>query len=95
MFSEDTVGFRNSKSCLDSLSRLVTRIQIGFTKDKFTLACFLDIENAYNNVDIGSLLSILDALGVRSKICSYVWNFLSNQKLKIKSEESDVVMEML
>ncbi|GBP21444.1 hypothetical protein EVAR_12045_1 [Eumeta japonica] len=56
ILSPYTVGFRKSQSCIDCLSRLVTYIQIGFSENEPTLACFLDIENAYNNVAIESVL---------------------------------------
>lgn len=84
IFSNEMVGFRKSKSCIDSLVRLVTRVQSGFSKDLVTLACFLDIDNAYNNVNICSLLEILDRAGIGQKICKYLWNFLSLRNLKIR-----------
>ncbi|KAA5635209.1 hypothetical protein F3G63_33990, partial [Pseudomonas aeruginosa] len=64
IFSNETVGFRKSRSCLDVLSRMVSRVQIGFSRDNFTMACFLDLDNAYNNVEINALLNKLDGLGV-------------------------------
>lgn len=81
---EETTGFRKSKSCLDNLSNLVTRVQTGFSNNQFTLACFLDIENAYNNIDITTLLFNLDKLGVGSKICKYLWTFLKERHLSVQ-----------
>lgn len=84
IFSECMVGFRKTRSCLDSLSSLVSKIQYGFAKNSFTLSCFIDINNAYNNVDIHNLLINLDNLGVGSKICNYLFNFLKERSLQIK-----------
>lgn len=89
LFPRDMVGFRKSRSCLDSLTKLVTDIQIGFTRKQITLGCFIDIENAYNNIDVGILLNSLDDLGIGSKICSYLWNFLSLRYLGIQSVDSE------
>lgn len=50
ILSKNTTGFRRCHSCLDALARLVCKIQIGFSKNQSTLACFLDIDNAYNNI---------------------------------------------
>lgn len=88
IFSADTVGFRKSKSCLDSLARLITRVQSGFSKDMMTIACFLDIDNAYNNINICLLLEVLDNTGVGLKICEYLWNFLNMRKIKIRQRDS-------
>lgn len=83
-----TVGFRRSHSCMDALSRLISYIQVGFSENISTLACFLDIESAYNNVLIDRTIAILDDLSVGSLICNYLWAFLSKRKLKIKEENN-------
>lgn len=83
LFSDKMVGFRKSKSCYDNLVRLVSQIQIGFSKNLVTVACFIDIDNAYNNVDVTCLLHILDRLGVGSTLCTYLWSYLKHRKLNI------------
>jgi hypothetical protein len=50
VLSPYTTGFRRARSSQDSLVQLVSRIQIGFIENLSTLACFLNIEGAYNNV---------------------------------------------
>lgn len=84
LFSNNTTGFRKAHSTYDSLSSLVTNIQIGFSNKKCTVGCFLDIDNAYNNIDISSLLKIINDLGVGIKICTYLWNFLKERRLTIQ-----------
>lgn len=86
ILSPCTTGFRRGQSCHDCLARLVTDIQIGFTKNFPTLACFLDIKSAYNNVLIEKMLQTLDTLKVGKSICQYLWNFLSERRLKITDE---------
>lgn len=86
ILSVNTTGFRKRQSCIDSIARLVTTIQIGFTKNIPTLACFLDIQNAYNDVSVEALTKKLDNLRIGSKICSYLWEFLSERHLMIESD---------
>lgn len=89
LFSPSTTGFRRGQSCMDSLAQLITSIQIGFTKNISTLACFIDIDNAYNNVLIESVVKTLDDLKVGSRICYYLWEFLRERRLSIKDESED------
>ena len=79
----NTVGFRKMRSTLDCLSVLVSSTQLNFTKNLFTIACFVDLDNAYNNLDIYSLVKILDNLGIGSIMCNYIWNILSERYLQI------------
>nr|XP_053624902.1 uncharacterized protein LOC128683363 [Plodia interpunctella] len=89
ILSVNTVGFRRGHSCLDCLSRLVTYIQIGFAKSQPTLACFLDVENAYNNILIGKLINLLDELKIGANICNYLWSFLTERHLSVPNENKD------
>lgn len=81
----NTVGFRRGRSCLDGLSCLISTIQTGFSEGCPTMGCFLDIDSAYNNVNITVLINVLDNFKVGSRICRYLWNFLHRRILKIKS----------
>lgn len=83
-FSHHTIGFRKGRSCQDNLTSLVSKIQIGLSNNHFTVACFLDIENAYNNLDISTTLLTLDNLGCGTTICRYLWDFLKERQLMIK-----------
>lgn len=88
IFSNFTTGFRKTRSTHYNLASLVNEVLVGFSNKKATLACFIDIKGAYNNVDISSLLCTLDRLGAGSKLCSYLWNFLEKRNLKIQSQDS-------
>lgn len=86
-------GFRRSQSCLDCVVRLISKIQIGFSKNISTLACFLDIESAYNNVVIDQLVLILDKINVGTQFCKYIWSFLSKRYLRINDGGDDGNLE--
>lgn len=94
MLSHKTCGFRRAQSCLDSLSRLVTYIQIGFSNHIPTVACFLDIENAYNNVLVDKVVEALDRLGVGQNACRYLWSILSDRHLQIRCESEVATPEV-
>ncbi|CAK1599200.1 unnamed protein product [Parnassius mnemosyne] len=87
ILSSHTNGFRKAQSCLDCLSRLVTYTQLGFTSNIPTAACFLDIENAYNNILVDKVVKTLDEIGIGKGICNYLWSFLSERYLMIKNEK--------
>lgn len=44
----------------------------------------MDINSAYDNVDILALLNLLDNFAVGSNICNYLWYFLKCRQLTIK-----------
>lgn len=85
ILSPYTVGFRRAQSCLDCISRLSTYIQLGFTRSDPTMACFLDITNAYNNVLVEKVVQTLDDLGIGSRVCRYLNSFLLERYLMIRS----------
>lgn len=78
-----STGFRRSQSCLDNLAILTSDIQQGFGNKQPTVACFIDIDNAYNNINIRSLINILQNISIGNKICKYLWNFLSDRRCRI------------
>lgn len=89
ILSRSSSGFRRAQSSLDPLVRLVTHIQIGFSKNVPTLACFLDIENAYNNVLVEKLVTVLDDLKVGKAVCRYLWELLSERHLNMMVTNDD------
>ncbi|CAH2109014.1 unnamed protein product [Euphydryas editha] len=89
LLSRYTSGFRRGHCCQDCLVRLVTQIQIGFSQNHQTVACFLDIENAYNNVLIDKLIIVMDELGFGKKLCQYLWNYLSERHLRIQDDNKN------
>lgn len=93
-FPSSTIGFRRAKSSLDCLTNLVSSIQIGFANSNPTVACFLDVSDAYNNVNIVSLIKILGEIGIGHKICLYLWNFLSNRQCKIVVNNNTFVRKL-
>lgn len=88
-FSDETVGFRRTRSCMDNLTRLVTRIQCNYTKGLTTVGCFIDINNAYNNINLLSLLNTLYDRGVGAQICGYLWEYLHSRRITINFDSQE------
>lgn len=61
----------------------MSQIQIGFSCKQETLGCFVDVNNAYNNVDIVQVTRKLDELEVGSSICRYIWMYLKERHITI------------
>lgn len=57
-------GFRKSKSTSDCVSLLVSDILLAFSQNKPVIACFIDINSTYDNVNIDILTNKLVKLGV-------------------------------
>ena len=60
---ENQRGFRKGHSCLDNLTILKLKIDEAFLEKKEVLAAFLDVQGAFDNVQIDILLSILASIG--------------------------------
>lgn len=50
-FSATQNSFRRGKSCLDNLIKITSDIRAYLGKGEYTLAAFLDMSSAYENVD--------------------------------------------
>lgn len=90
IFSTYTSGFRRGQSCVDCLARLVSYIQLGFSQNALTVACFLDIDNAYNNVLVDNIIKTLDDLKVGINMCQYLWSFLSERYLVMNAADEQM-----
>ena len=65
-------GFRKGQSCNDNLTNLILYIEDGFKDKKDTLACFLDVKGAFDNVLWDILLKILADIGCSKNTLVFV-----------------------
>lgn len=80
----DQYGFRKGKSTMDNLSCLVGDIRNNFRNNKYTLAVFLDIKGAFDNIDHCYLIKSLSSLGIPGHVLLWLYNFLNNRKVCLK-----------
>ena len=67
---------RKCRSVETALHDVVGSIKSALNKKEYVLASFLDIEGAFNNVKISSILESLSTLGIGQRIISWTGNML-------------------
>ena len=78
-------GFRKGRSCIDNLSTLVTDVQLAKSNKRETIACFLDVRSAYDNVLLPILFDKLTMLGVPEEVCVLIFNIMCERRLLIET----------
>ncbi|KAK9719806.1 Reverse transcriptase (RNA-dependent DNA polymerase) [Popillia japonica] len=68
--SEQQFGFRQGRSTYDALTHLVTDIETTFTKNNYLIAVFIDVQKAYNKVDLQTLRLKLESIKVPPNIAA-------------------------
>lgn len=72
-------GFRRGKSTVDNLTKIVTDIEISFRSGEHTLAAYLDIASAYDNVIREILIDNLKKCECPVKIVTYVNEWMKDR----------------
>ncbi|XP_071581229.1 uncharacterized protein [Temnothorax nylanderi] len=89
-YSPTQNGFRRGKSCADNLARIVSDIKSALCDGEYTLAAFLDVSAAYDNVDYRIMVDKLIAQDCPSGIARFVGRWLYYRKQAV-----DLVTERL
>ena len=82
ILDEGQNGFRKGRSTLDNLAILVSDVRRGFENRRDTLAVFVDVKGAYDNVDHEILIKKLEEKGCPNKITKYVKEWINNRELE-------------
>ena len=72
-------GFRKGKSCTDNIVNLTLKVDEAFMEKKDVLAAFLDIEGAFNNVNIDILLERLSEVGCSTALLKFI-KFITQER---------------
>jgi len=72
-------GFRSSRSCADNLVVLTNRIYSSFLNNAYTVAVFLDVAGAFDNVVPSILIRELRDEGFPACFCKFLDNLLSER----------------
>jgi ribonuclease HI len=81
VISASQYGFRKGKGTRDCLSLLSTDIRISFEEKKNTLASFLDVSGAYDNVLLNVLCENLSGLQLPLEVVRIIWHLLKEKDL--------------
>jgi Reverse transcriptase (RNA-dependent DNA polymerase)/Endonuclease-reverse transcriptase len=76
-------GFRKGMGTMDALSTLVNNIKSNNTEGKFTVACSLDVQGAYDNVQIPLLLDIMKDSQIPDNLAFATHNLFHEKKYKV------------
>jgi hypothetical protein len=80
-------GFRKGYSTMDNLSQLVTDIQISYSSNLNMITAIYDLQGAYDNVHIPTLISKLEKLGIPKSVCTVIHRYLVNRAITVKGIE--------
>ena len=74
-------GFRRGKSCHDCLGTLFLDVTIADHKKSLLGVLGIDIEGAYDNVNLEELLKILDRINTPTSIKRFVYNLIMDREV--------------
>lgn len=77
-------GFRRARSVQDNLNILNTDIQTTYAKNHYTIAAFLDIKGAFDNVNIDILYNKLLEINVPNKIANWIYKYYMDRKIYVR-----------
>lgn len=95
IMDQEQYGFRKGRSCLDNLIRITTSIKTGFEKKQNTMAAFLDVTAAYDNVLYTVLIHKLNELKCPSRITNMINNWIYERKVTFIKENGDSETRMI
>ena len=85
-FSKYQSGFRKSKSTNDHLFRLSQTIMESFNRGEHIIVAFLHVEKTFNNVWHNGLKYKINQLGLPTKLCRWLSDFLVGRVIQVKIE---------
>ncbi|XP_018367425.1 PREDICTED: uncharacterized protein LOC108763958 [Trachymyrmex cornetzi] len=88
LLPDNQFGFRKFRSCQDNLTALVAGIHAGFLVKQDTVAVFVDIKSAFDNVLPHVLLQDLCKLDFPPRLLSFISNFISHRSVQFVSQGS-------
>lgn len=88
-------GFRKGRSCVDSLVRFVTDVELSRQADRNTIAIFLDVSSAYDNVRTNVLVDTLLKKGCPSRIVRYIDAWMRNRDTRFIVGDEEVLRRVV
>lgn len=77
-------GFRKGRSTAESLITFLNDMKSCQLSKSTAVCVFLDVQGAYDNVDLIQLIKILHDLGLPGKLLKWIFNFSSDRTLYVK-----------
>lgn len=77
-------GFRKGKSCSESFVSYLEDMKKCLLSKSVAVCAFLDVQGAYDNVDLHQLIHILSEIGLPGKLIKWIFNFSFDRTLYVK-----------
>ena len=85
LISKYQSAFRKGRCTTDHLIRLDSEVRRGFFYNKYTLAVFLDLKNAYNLTSTVALLTKMYHLGFRGRLMYFLKGYMRGRTFQVNS----------
>ena len=84
MLSNHQFAFRKQRTTLDPLTIVTTDILNGFSQKNLTIACFFDVEKAYDTLNRDLILQELNLMGITGNMYNFIKEFLKGRSFQVK-----------
>ena len=81
MIPRNFFRFRRNKSCYDCLSIIRSDISLAKLRNEYLGILSLDLQSAYDNVNLKTLIEILREKNIPSKLLKFIFNLINNRTL--------------
>lgn len=78
-YSPSQYGFRKGRSTRDCIAILISDVKIAFEEKKLVGAIFLDVEAAYDNINIETFVKQMNLAGAPRNVCQLLWSMYSKK----------------
>lgn len=85
LLSRSQFGFRRGLGTTDSLSILTSDIRVAFSKNEHVVGAFLDINAAYDNVNLPILRKKMFELSIPERIINFICNMFMGRSVFVRS----------
>lgn len=86
-------GFRRGKSYIENLSQIVADMRKGFYEGERTLAAFLDVKGAYDNVKYEVLAKKLEKIGCPKLIRKFINKWMEYREVKFIGNKGEEIIK--
>ena len=88
ILSESQFGFRRGMGTLDSLSTLSSQIRLAFSQEEHVIGVFLDINSAYDNVQLHLLRQKMLNLSIPRMLVNVICNLFMARTISVRLNDS-------
>ena len=92
MFKEEMNGFRKGRGTIENITILATEIYTAFTNNHVTMAVFIDMSAAYDNVNINILKDCMQKFKINQNYIHVISQIIWGRKIYVRSNKSNKII---